>query len=177
MFRRDVYENRKAVEIEPQELQVYGERLRQCMKMLRNAFPEQKIAFLQVHPFRSEDLKAKWFWAKGSKGDHGIHFSVKEPNATEVDKKLPQLFTRPRVSQLASTYRRIAAEEEFDDLDYWKIAEASEEGGFIRPGDAIHPADPSIAVMLDWLFEKLWRWETYMSVSMQYLGVTIVRGS
>lgn len=177
MFRRDLYENRKAIEIEPQELQVYGERLRQCMRMLRNAFPKQKIAFLQLHPFSGDDLKAKWFWAKGSKGDHGIDFSVKEPNATEVDTKLPQLFSRRRVSQLASTYRRIAAEEEFDDLDYWKIAEASEEGGFIRPGDAIHPADPSIAVMLDWLFEKLWRWETYRSVIMFLLGAIVIRES
>jgi hypothetical protein len=70
------------------------------------------------------------------------------------------LFSRRRVSQLASTYRRIAVEEEYDHLDYWKIAEATNQGEFIRPGDSIHPSDPSIAVMLDWLFEKLWRWET-----------------
>jgi hypothetical protein len=74
---------------------------------------------------------------------------------------LPHLFTRRRVAQMASTYRRIAEEEGYDDLDYWKIAEASEEGTFIRQGDAIHPADESIAVMLDWLFEKLFRWESY----------------
>lgn len=65
---------------------------------------------------------------------------------------------------MASTYRRIAAEEEYDDLDYWKIAEATDPGAFIRPGDSIHPGDLSIAIMLDWVLEKLFRWETYGSV-------------
>ncbi|KAF2096072.1 hypothetical protein NA57DRAFT_78844 [Rhizodiscina lignyota] len=161
MFRRDVYENLKGIDIEAPELHEYGERLRECLRMLRDAFPNKKTVFLQVHPFSGDDIKAKWAWAKGIRGlnDNGIDFSVKEPNVTEVEPKLPHLFSRRRVSQLASTYRRIAAEEEFDDLDYWKIGEASDEGKFIRPGDAVHPADPSIAVMLDWVLEKLWRWE------------------
>lgn len=67
---------------------------------------------------------------------------------------------------MASTYRRIAAEEEFDDLDYWKISEATDPGAFIRPGDSIHPGDLSIAIMLDWVMEKLFRWEMYGSVSL-----------
>ncbi|KAL2207083.1 hypothetical protein CC79DRAFT_1332893 [Sarocladium strictum] len=162
MFRRDVYENRRAIDIEPSELHEYGERLRQCLRLLRQKFSKKKLLFLQMHPFGEDDVNAKWFWAKGIKGghDYGINFSPKEPNATLVEEKLPHLFSRRRVSQLASTYRRIAAEEEYDHLDYWKIAEATNQGEFIRPGDSIHPSDPSIAVMLDWLFEKLWRWET-----------------
>lgn len=163
MFRRDLAENNKADIIEPDELREYGERLRQCMRMLREAFTGKKIVFLQMHPFSGHDVDARWFWSKGMKGghDYGIDFSAKTPNATIVEDKLPHLFTRRRVSQLASTYRRVAAEEAFDDLDYWKIAGATDEGMFIRPGDAIHPADPSIAVMLDWLLEKFWRWEVY----------------
>lgn len=163
MFRRDLFENNRAEEIEPAELVEYGERLRECMGMLRDAFPKKKLVFLQMHPFRSDDVAARWFWAKGMKGghDYGIDFSSKTPDTNAVEEKLPHLFTRRRVSQLASTYRRVAAEENFDDLDYWKIADATPEGTFIREGDAIHPADLPIAVMLDWLFEKLWRWEVY----------------
>jgi hypothetical protein len=63
---------------------------------------------------------------------------------------------------MASTYRLVAQQENMDTLDYWKIAEGTEPDTFIRPGDAIHPADmPSIRIMLDFLMEKLYRWETY----------------
>lgn len=57
-----------------------------------------------------------------------------------------------------------------DTLDYWKIAEATEPDTFIRPGDSVHPADlPSIRIMLDFLMEKLYRWETYRCVELHKL--------
>jgi hypothetical protein len=58
-------------------------------------------------------------------------------------------------------YRRIAAEEGFDSVDYWKIGEAMGKS-FMRLPDAIHPADiPSTRVMLDFMLEKVYRWHTY----------------
>lgn len=130
--------------------------------MLRAAFPTQKLLFLQMHPFGSDDAAAKWFWGKALNGghDYGIDWSPADPVAESV-RKLPQLFSRRRVGQLAATYRTVVQQEGWDALDYWKVSQAMDEGKFIRPGDSIHPADPSIAVILDWALEKLYRWETY----------------
>lgn len=99
--------------------------------------------------------------------DYGIRFDTftdDQQNLTFLQSTLPPMFTRRRVSQLASTYRRIAAEESWDSLDYWKIAIASEPGEFYPTHDSVHPAIPSIAIIMDFVLEKLWRWETYRSV-------------
>lgn len=39
----------------------YGERLRQFFRMLRAAYPTKKVSFLLMHPFRSNDLDARWY--------------------------------------------------------------------------------------------------------------------
>lgn len=39
----------------------YGERLRGFLGMLREAYPTKKVAFLLMHPFRANDLDAKFF--------------------------------------------------------------------------------------------------------------------
>ncbi|RSH90014.1 hypothetical protein EHS25_001347 [Saitozyma podzolica] len=163
MYRRDLLENRKAIDVEPEERHEYGERLRGFLGMLRAAYPTKKVAFLLMHPFRANDLDAKFFWARGlanHRPDLDVNFDG-QPDRS-IEEKLPHLFSRRRVAQMASTYRLVAQQENMDTLDYWKIAEATEPDSFIRPGDAIHPADmPSIRIMLDFLMEKLYRWETY----------------
>lgn len=108
MFRRDVYENLKGVDIEPNEvsalcsvpfrqlltqlqLHEYGERLRQCMRMLKDAFPKKKVVFLQMHPFGGDDVNAKYFCML-----HGTLLSH--------DLSADQLHLKgPRVSKAATT--------------------------------------------------------------------------
>lgn len=115
-----------------------------------------------MHPFGGADAAAKWFWAKGIQGGYDYKIDFSKPDVDmEAVARLPDLFSRRRVAQLASTYRKVVQEEGVDELDYWKISEGMDEGKFIRPGDSIHPSDQSISVMLDWVLEKLYRWETY----------------
>lgn len=168
LFKRDIYEHNDGTDIEPGELHEYGERLRNCMRMLHTAFPKSKLIFLQLHPLDSYDIYPKWWWSKEMAPGHkpSVDLGAGQPNLTNIDKYLPNLFTRRRVSQLASTYRRVAAEENWDDLDYWKLWANSEPKEFFRALDAIHPSDSSIAVMLDWMFEKLWRWSVHGYVSL-----------
>jgi len=146
------------LDLTPFQLHEYGERLREYLHLLRQYFPSQKIVWMQLHPMSSDDERARWFWARG------LHPEVdpsQGPNAT-VLAKLPELFTRKRISQLGTTYRQVAAEEDVDYVDYWKIAEAAEPGTFIRAGDAIHPAKfPSIRIMMDMVLEKLHRRAMY----------------
>ncbi|KZO90830.1 hypothetical protein CALVIDRAFT_558448 [Calocera viscosa TUFC12733] len=158
MYRRELKMRLPSSSIDPEELHGYGERLRKYFRLLRHYFPQQKIVWMQLHPMSSEDEGARWYWAQG------LHPQVngsQSPNATIVS-QLPELFTRRRLAQLGSTYRQVAAEEQVDFVDYWKIAEATEPGTFIREGDAIHPAKfPSIRIMMDMVLEKVHRLAVY----------------
>lgn len=42
------------------QLLAYGERLRQFLRLIREAYPTQKLLWLQLHPFDTEDIIAKW---------------------------------------------------------------------------------------------------------------------
>lgn len=163
LFKRDVYEGNSGTSIDRNELDEYGERLRQCMRMLRAGFPKSKLVFLQPHAFDANDNLPRWWWSKEMDAAHkpNVDLGVGEPNATNIEKYLPKLFTRRRVSQLAAVYRKVTAEEKWDELDYWKLQDHTEPDQFFRFFDAIHPSDDSIAVMLDWMLEKLWRWSVY----------------
>lgn len=168
MYRRDVFEGRKNDDIDHEELVELSERLRECMRMIRDAWPSSKLAFLQTQPFDTDDTINRWIWARNltEYGGHnwGVDFTdflTEKQDEASLSKTLPPMFTRRRVSQLATTYRRIASEEGWDSLDLWKIAEASEPGEFYPKADPVHPSIPTIHIILDFVLEKLWRWETY----------------
>lgn len=168
MYRHDVLEGERHDEISRAELDELATRLRECMHIVEETWPAAKRAFLQMQPFRANDTLTRWIWAQtlahSGSPDWGVDLgAIVTPTQSLADiaAKLPPLFTRRRVSQLATTYRRVVREAGWDSLDFWKIAEASEPGEFYPMDDPVHPTASSIFVVMDFVLEKLWRWETY----------------
>ena len=121
----------------------------------------------------SNDTRAKWFCASDLTSENKVRGAHRRPSLFSTGSAglipdipdmrsvepyehplFPPLFTRQRVSQLASTYRAVASDMGIASLDYWAVASAMDE--FIRDGDAIHPSTDSIRTVSDLVLEKLW---------------------
>lgn len=168
MYRRDVFGGDWHEDISHKDLEEFGARLRDCLHLVKTLWPSSKHLFLQMQPFRGNDTWTRWLWAQTLASTNGHKWDVDLSTITtptqtmeSITRKLPPLFTQRRVSQLATTYRRIVAEENWDSLDYWRIAEASELDEFYAENDPVHPILSSTQIILDFLLEKAWRLRTY----------------
>ncbi|KAL8278275.1 hypothetical protein RQP46_009307 [Phenoliferia psychrophenolica] len=65
MYRRDLFHHRKHDSIPQADLVEFAARLRLYFGLLQEACPTSKLVWMEMHPFSSNDTRAKWFWSAG----------------------------------------------------------------------------------------------------------------